>query len=79
MKLTKAAGHQYKRLKYVATMGLALGQLLKDPALIDNCQLLETNASWGYRLSKMKVWYSVLIYYVHENVRIWVVNIILLR
>ena len=55
MKLTKASGHQYKRLKYVAVMGIALGQLLKEPKLIDNCQVLETDATWGYRLSKMKV------------------------
>ena len=55
MKLTKASGHQYKRLKYVAGMGIALGQLLKEPKLIDNCQVLETDATWGYRLSKMKV------------------------
>ena len=55
MKLTKASGHQYKRLKYVAVMGIALGQLLREAKLIDNCQMLETDASWGYRLSKMKV------------------------
>ena len=55
MKLTKASGHQYKRLKYVAVMGIALGQLLKETKLIDNCQMLETDATWGYRLSKMKV------------------------
>lgn len=39
----------------IAGMGIALGEIFKEPTMISNCQLLETNASWGYRLGKMKV------------------------
>ncbi|XP_053381951.1 kinetochore-associated protein 1-like [Mercenaria mercenaria] len=55
MRLTKAAGQQYKKLKAIAGMGIALGQIFKEPSMISSCQLLETNAAWGYRLSKMKI------------------------
>lgn len=42
-------------LQAIASMGIALGQIFMEPSMINSCQMLETNASWGYRLSKLKV------------------------
>ncbi|KAH3859306.1 hypothetical protein DPMN_102024, partial [Dreissena polymorpha] len=55
MRLTKSAGQQYKKLRAIAGLGICLGQALKEPTMISSCQELENNASWGYRLSKMKI------------------------
>ncbi|KAJ8308212.1 hypothetical protein KUTeg_013086 [Tegillarca granosa] len=41
--------------KAVATVGLAVGQVYKEPSVITMCKQLETNAVWGYKLSKYKI------------------------
>ncbi|XP_052766209.1 kinetochore-associated protein 1-like [Mya arenaria] len=56
LRLTKTASQSsHKKLKVVASLGQALGQILKEVNMISSCQDLEANATWGHRLSKMKI------------------------
>ncbi|KAJ8308208.1 hypothetical protein KUTeg_013082 [Tegillarca granosa] len=54
-KIISMSGHNYKKLRAVATVGLAVGQVYKEPSVITMCKQLETNAVWGYKLSKYKI------------------------
>ncbi|KAL5009399.1 hypothetical protein ScPMuIL_014980 [Solemya velum] len=50
-----AATSNHKRLMGIATVGTAFGSLFEDTDLITMNKQMETNASWGYRLSKAKI------------------------
>ncbi|KAL4233776.1 Kinetochore-associated protein 1 [Mactra antiquata] len=55
MRLAKTYGQQYKKLKAIAGLGIALGETFHDPGIISKCQTLEEDSSWAYRLKKMKI------------------------
>ncbi|OWF43847.1 kinetochore-associated protein 1-like [Mizuhopecten yessoensis] len=55
MKIIRSTGHNYKKLKALAKVGIAIGQLHHEPNLIKMCETLEKNATWGHRLGKIKI------------------------
>ena len=42
-------------MKAIAKVGCELGRLHKEPMVEQMCQKLETDATWGHRLGKLKV------------------------
>ncbi|XP_060066051.1 kinetochore-associated protein 1-like [Ylistrum balloti] len=55
MKIIRSTGHNYKKLKALAKVGIGIGQLHHEPNLIKMCETLEKNATWGCRLGKIKI------------------------
>ncbi|XP_033734712.1 kinetochore-associated protein 1-like [Pecten maximus] len=55
MKIIRSTGHNYKKLRALAKVGIGIGQLHHEPNLIKMCETLERNATWGYRLGKIKI------------------------
>ncbi|XP_069116407.1 kinetochore-associated protein 1-like [Argopecten irradians] len=55
MKIIRSTGHNYKKLKALAKVGIGIGELHKEMNLVKMCETLETNATWGYRLGKIKI------------------------
>ncbi|KAK7116086.1 kinetochore-associated protein 1-like [Littorina saxatilis] len=45
----------FRKLGAIASVGVALGNLLRESKLISYCQDLETGAAWGVRLAKLKI------------------------
>lgn len=58
MSLIKASGHKYKKLKAMGNVGLRIGQLYREAPVIEMSEKLKKNASWGHRLSKIKINFS---------------------
>ncbi|XP_071799216.1 kinetochore-associated protein 1-like [Asterias amurensis] len=53
--LTASAGHHYQKVLAIAKVGCELGRLHKEPMVEQMCQKLETDATWGHRLGKLKI------------------------
>ncbi|XP_062607681.1 kinetochore-associated protein 1-like, partial [Saccostrea cucullata] len=58
MSLIKASGHKYKKLRAMGNVGIGIGQLYREASVIEMCEKLKKNASWGHRLGKMKINFS---------------------
>ncbi|KAK7496856.1 hypothetical protein BaRGS_00011836, partial [Batillaria attramentaria] len=54
-KSISSCGLNFRKLGALASVGVALGHLLKETSLIATCQELETSATWGVRLGKLKI------------------------
>ncbi|XP_041351037.1 kinetochore-associated protein 1-like [Gigantopelta aegis] len=52
------AQHNYKKLKTVAVVGIALGEIHRDPDMVASCRVLQPQARWGYRLRTLKIDFS---------------------
>ncbi|XP_064600912.1 kinetochore-associated protein 1-like [Liolophura sinensis] len=50
-----AARHNYKMIMSVSRVGIALSSLYRDPMALAKFKELEKNATWGHRLSKIKI------------------------
>ncbi|XP_076465746.1 kinetochore-associated protein 1-like [Babylonia areolata] len=55
MKSIASCNFNFRKLGVIASVGLALGHLLRESKLISTCQELEINAAWGVRLGKLKI------------------------
>ncbi|XP_022097333.1 kinetochore-associated protein 1-like [Acanthaster planci] len=53
--LTVSAGHHYRKVLAVAKVGCELGRLHNEPAVEQRCRKLETDATWGHQLGKLKI------------------------
>ncbi|XP_033110823.1 kinetochore-associated protein 1-like [Anneissia japonica] len=53
--LTANAGQSYKKVMAIAKVGCEYAKLSGENKVLALCQELETNATWGYRLSKLKI------------------------
>ncbi|XP_046578662.1 kinetochore-associated protein 1-like [Haliotis rubra] len=54
-KLVSSSGHNYKKLMALASVGRAMGCLLQDVKVTDMAETMLTRATWGHRLSKIKI------------------------
>ncbi|XP_071962384.1 kinetochore-associated protein 1-like [Antedon mediterranea] len=53
--LTTNAGHSYKKVMRIASVGCEYARYCDETKVLALCQELEVNASWGYRLGKFKI------------------------
>ncbi|XP_022332534.2 kinetochore-associated protein 1-like [Crassostrea virginica] len=58
MSLIKSSGHKYKKLQAMGNVGIGIGQLNREASVIEMCEKLKKNATWGHRLSKVKINFS---------------------
>lgn len=47
--------YYYLLLKAFANVGIDYAQLCNEPAVLEKCQEIATNASWGVKLGRLKV------------------------
>ncbi|KAL8602243.1 hypothetical protein ACOMHN_022756 [Nucella lapillus] len=55
MKSITSCNFNFRKLKVIADVGLALGHLFREVKLISICQECQTNAAWGVCLGKLKI------------------------
>ncbi|XP_048259831.1 kinetochore-associated protein 1-like [Haliotis rufescens] len=53
--LVSASGHNYKKLMALASVGRAMGCLLQEVKVTSMAETMDTRATWGHRLSKIKI------------------------
>ncbi|XP_067682442.1 kinetochore-associated protein 1-like [Haliotis asinina] len=53
--LVSTSGHNYKKLMALASVGRAMGCLLQEVKVTTMAETMETRATWGHRLSKIKI------------------------